>query len=358
MKHFTEILGTETARLIIEWRPSTKPSRRPFGGRHCIDQRGSPVFSRGAVLGFNSGKPCILVLTVMRGDLVSLAAPDSANGWHHYRISPDFELQAFPIHDRKLTPDELNDHVNLECCEQLEQLGDCDDALRDFLDRKDRPDFVSQALARQIRKWRKRRPDKFFHFVPSLVKESEIPFLANIAPFTGLRFFRKRMTEKQILRCIHRSPEGGVLFAFERMTPAQIERAIKECPGTLITHRHSRISDKQLDRCAQYDPFAAIKTRAAMNPRRHAILLARSYSLAFPMQPGGTMDDFHAEIIGSLTRFPDVWLSAHQHDYDEIFECLSQRAQIRIDHGFIQTLLGKISIKHRKHLADHIAKFL
>lgn len=358
MKHFTELLGTNTARVIIDWRSTAKPARRPFVGRHCLDQLGSLNFSRGAVLGHEHGKPCILVITVVRGDLVSLAAPDSTTGWRHYRIGPDFELLPFPIQDRKLTPDELNHHVNLECCEQLEQLSDCDDALRDFLDRKDRPDFVSQALARQIWKWRKRRLDKLFHLVPSMVKNGEIPFLPNISPFTGLRFFRKRMTEKQILRCIHRSPEGGVLFAFERMTPAQIERAIKECPGTLITHRHSRISDKQLDRCAQYDPFAAIKTRAAMNPRRHAILLARSYLLAFPMQPGGTMDDFHAEIIGSLTRFPDVWLNAHQQDYGEIFGCLSQHAEIRIDHGFIQTLLGKISIKHRKHLADHIAKFL
>ncbi len=307
-------------------------------------------------MGYERGKPCILVLTVMSGDLVSLACPESINGWQHFRIGPDFRLQKFPIPERKLTLVEISHHLNLGCGERLKQLADCDDRIRDFLVEKNHPEFVTLAIARQIRKWRKRQPDKYFHLATSVVMDSEIHLLANSAPFTAIRFARDRMNEKQILRCIHRRPEAGVLFALERMTPRLIEKAITECPGTLITHGHSRVSDEQLDRCARYDPFAAIHTRVAMNPRRHAILLARSYLLAFPMQSGATMESFHAEIIESLTRFPDVWLSAHQQDYGEIFDSLRQRAQIQVDHEFIQTLLIRIPTKHRKHLADHIAR--
>ncbi len=283
---------------------------------------------------------------------------DRRGDWSHYRISPDLEPEACHVGNRELQPESIDASFSSASVASIPQLSDCDDEMRSFLAKPKRPRWLQNTLNRQIDLWRRRNPGKYLHLAPSRASAVEIAHSVKVNPFAALRFFRKHLSPKLLDIAINESIEGGVIFAFERLTTTQIRRAMRECPGILLAHRADRITDGQFEHCARFDPFAGIRIRTEVSAYRHAIALARSYTLAFPMEDGLGLAAFQCEILESILFFPEPWLRAHHNDFRTLIARLKEWTQINIDHEVILNLLSHWPEPHKllvdRYLAESI----
>lgn len=350
MNYLIEKIDDEVSRLIIHWKPHSNQIRRPSIRRHCRDARGVWMSTPGAVLGFEGSKSCAIVINVRRHDLISLRhrrALSSEFEWRHYRIECLFELKRIPIGNHRLRDEDCDHQVYPENSAPIAQPTNCDDDLRNFLAKAGRPRWLKTIIHRQVQKWRTHHPEKYYHLAPSRASAREITRCVSIAPFTVLRFFKNKLSDKELVHCISRSIEGGVIFAFDRLTPRQIKTALRECPGTMLALHAEKLSNEDLEFCARFDPFAGISVRNSVPPHRHAVLLAYSYSLAFPMADRALLGQFQAEIEQSLTHFPETWLRVHENSFSILLDCLAIHAQMRIDNDFLLRLLTGMPSEHQ-----------
>lgn len=358
MNYLIDKIDDDVSRLILHWKPFLNGVRRPYIERHCRDGRGVWISTPGAVLGYEGSKSCAIVINVKRHDLISLrnrrATPLEIE-WSHYRIGCLFELHRIPIGNHRLRDEDCDHQVYPENSAPIAQPTNCDDDLRNFLAKAGRPRWLKTIINRQVQKWRTCHPEKYYHLAPSCASAREITLCVTIAPFTALRFFKDKLSKKELGQCIWRSIQGGVIFAFDLLTPRQIKIAIRECPDTMLSLHAEKLSDEDLELCVRFDPFAGIRIRNSVPPHRHAVLLAYSYSLAFPMADRGLLGNFHAEIEHSLMLFPETWLRVHNNSLPLLLELLETQAQMRIDNDFLLRLLVGLPREHQGIVARYLS---
>ncbi|MEO8616885.1 MAG: hypothetical protein ABI600_17220 [Luteolibacter sp.] len=359
MNYLIENLDDHTARLVIRWKPNKNTTRRPSLRRHSIDSDGKWMTLPGSAFGFDRTKACAIVINVRRGDVISLShrAENRTNmQWSHFRITRMFEMETIQVENRELQPADCDSHLFPEAALPISQLANCDDALRNFLAKPKSPAWLKTAISRQLDVWRRNMPGKFLDLAPSWATADEVANSVEINPFAALRFFKDKLSADQVDRAVRLSIEGGVLFAFERLTPAHMRKALRECPGTLLANRSDSLNDEQFEHCARFDPFVGIKMRNQVSAARHAILLARSYTLAYPRSDGPALSAFQAEIVESLINYPEAWLRAHQDNFRYLIESLGNWTHIRIDQNLLQALLVGMPKEHQPMVERYLAE--
>lgn len=345
-----------TARLLKEWRPTSGPPIRPLAVRYSMDDRGDAVIRNGALLGFDRIHPCVLLMIVRIGDLISLGEKPigkATANWTHYKVGRGFRLLEIAIAGRGLTHAEIRSLVGPSAL--MEQPPGCDDSLRAFIADTNHPKWLIPIIKRQIQKWRVNRPSKFYHFVPSAVPEVEIPRVVKMAPDAALRFFLPKLTKLQIRSCVRRALPTAVIHAFSQIPPTQFKKALRDHPGLLLALQGKNLSQDQLLRCVGFEPFNAFVMRKHFPPALHAKILATTCGLPFQLFKSGNVSRLPAEIQTSFYRYPVQWLEVFDHDFSKLFRALVRHGKMKADQKLLQFLMTSLPPQHRSELYKFIA---
>jgi hypothetical protein len=345
-----------TARLLVECKPLSGPPMRPLAVRYSVDHQGETVIRSAALLGFDRINPCLLLLIVRKGDLITIGKKtigESTATCRHYRVDRGFRLKEIAIEGRGLTHAEIRSLAG--ACAPMEQAPGCDDSLRGFLADSGHPKWLLPILERQKRKWRANRPSKFYHLVPFEVQESEIPRVVKIAPGAALRFFLPKLKKVQIRSCIRRALATAVVHAFDEITPTQFQRAIRDYPSLLLTHQGTRIPIELLMRCVRFERFDAFIIRKRFPPALHAQILAETCGLPFQLFKCGNISRLPAEIETSFRRYPAVWLEAYDDDFTKLFRTLERSGKMKTCHKLLDFLMSSLPSQHLPALYQYIS---
>lgn len=350
-------LDTPTARLVIKYHKGFHSWRRLAIGRICLLESSHPRVSRGAVLGRDPGMPSALVLDVRQRDLISVMARDVAGGaytWRHFRIGHDFEPQRLELPSKSFRWDDLCDLIEMTDIVPDIQVDSCDGKLRDFL-AESHPAWLQEILDRQIQHWRTHRPERFLRLAPSRASEEEFDFCYSKFPLLTLANFHDRLSSEEIYWLSQRSLKGAVMYAFDVLTAEQITKAMDKYPREMIHFAATRMSDRQLRTCAYKEPHTAFDHRWSQPSRRRAAVLSITYSYCLLYYQNGPSRALHWEIIDSITKHPDVWLSVHGDRYETLFNGLRQYLGMTFDPTTLLKMLHGVETEYRQGFAEYIA---
>lgn len=350
-------LDTTTARLVIKYHKGFHSWRRLAIGRICFLESSRPIVSRGAVLGRDPGMPSALVLDVRQRDLISVMARDVAGGaytWRYFRIGNDFEPQRLDLPSKSFRLEDFRDLIEFTDIVADIQVDSCDAILRDFL-AESHPAWLQEIVDRQIQHWRTHRPERFLRLAPSRASEEEFDFCYSKFPILTLANFHDRLSSEEIYWLSQRSLRGAVMYAFDVLTAAQITKALDDYPCEMIRFAATNMSDRQLRKCAYREPHTAFGHRWSQPSRRRAAVLSITYSHCFLYYQNGPSRALHWEIIDSITKHPDVWLSVHGNCYENLFHGLRRYLGMTIDPATSLKMLHAVEAEHRQGFAQYIA---
>jgi hypothetical protein len=359
INYTVERLKDGTARLLVEQTPVPGPLTRPVAVRYLIDDHGEPVIRRGALLGYDRINPSLLFLIVRAGDLISLGKRtigEASTVWTHYKVGRGFRLMEIDIKGRRLSYAEIRSRVGPY--RLLEQPSECDDSLREFLSDSDHPKWMLPILERQKRKWRANHPSKYYHLVPSEIKESEIRRVVKIAPGAAIRFLLPKLTKIQTRSCIRRALATAVIHAYDEIPPTQLKTAIRDYPGLLLKHQGKRIPVDMLMHCVRIEPFEAFVIRKQFPPDLHAKILAETCVLPFQLFKSGNISRLPAEIETSFRRYPVEWIEIYHNDFSKLFRVLERHGRMKMCPKLLNFLKSSLPPEYRPSLFKFIANQL
>lgn len=360
MRYAIQETNTETARLVIEWKPHHGKAARPCLIRYCLDHEGCLAWEKGVVLGFDLIQPCALILSVQKGDLISIGEKiigESQASRTHYQIGDKFELHQFEIPDPSKTNLGILSRLQPSVA-RLNQLPLCDDSLRHFLANKSHPEWLIPILERQKKKWRASRPAKFYQLMPSEVADDEIPVCVSTAPGAALRFLRDRISANELRQCIGRDLEAAAQYAFEAMSEVQVDRACLEFPGLLLRHHASQLSEERLLRCVCLDPFGGFHIRNQVEPHLHAKVLAGTLGLPFELFSACDLSDLPNEILQSFLSFTKSWVDAFAGNHQHLLTTLMRHRGDRSRGDYLLHLMEHVPPEYLPHVASFAARFI
>ncbi len=141
--------------------------------------------------------------------------------------------------------------------------------------------------------------------------------------------------------------------------PRRVRRKHLPSHATYLLDNHlQQLTNQELRICSKTVPMSAFTLRCLVPPRRHAIMLAHSYGVVWHTLFGDARTPFRDEVLDSLARYPDEWLSANEKGFKGIFRKLSSLSGIRLKPLEFQSLLKQIAPRGRQDLAEYIAPFV
>ena len=344
-----------TARLLCEWTPQPGPPKRPLAIRYAINDRDEIEVRGGALLGFDRTHPCLLLLLVRPGDLISIGEKSigvSTATWTHYRVGSGFRVEKIDITGRGLTNAEIRSLA--WGAAPLAQPSGCDNSIREFLADPEHPGWLTPVLERQKTKWRTTHLSKFYRLVPCETSPGELERIVKLAPGAALRFSFDKLTKGQINRCIRRDLETATVHAFEHMSPAHLQLACREYPILLLHHHGPNLPENILLRCVRLEPFAAFVARNRYPAPVHAKILAATCVLPFDLFNSGDISGLPAEIETSFRQFPVAWVESYGCDFSALFRTLERQAKMTVNHDLMGFLMERLPPQHLPKLCQFI----
>lgn len=356
--HTSKAINETTGRIVFESSASLVSDKKPEIARYYIDKLRSPNISRGSVLGRESRRTCALVINVRRGDIISIR--ETIRGlqdyqWRHYRIGDNFQPLALDLTNRRITVDEFVGMTKASDGEDVPQIDLSKKTMREFI-AETHPDWLNQILIQQFAHWRTNKPASLFRLAPSHMTESDLRICVRKEPFLALAHSKHRLSKRQLARCVRASLKGAVMYAPEMLTPSQIKESIYEHPKETIRHVWDKLTVEELRLCATNHPYTAFKMRIKMPLEKRAIMLARSYQYSFLADFGKPLAPLHAEIVDSLTHYPDEWLCCHNNDYGQIFRGLKIHVKLEVNAKVCTALLEGMHEDRKELLARFIGR--
>jgi hypothetical protein len=361
MNHIIKPMDGTTARIAFEFNKGFRNWRKLAIGRIYFFGSSRLVICRGALLGRDPGKPSALILDVRKRDLISVMERSACDGnftWRFYRIGHNFEPEPLDLPSDSFRLDDLRDHIELSDLNPDVQVDCCDNLLKDFL-AEPHPDWLAEILDRQIQHWRAHHPERFYRLAPSRSTEQEFYDCCQKFPLLTLGNFQDRLSTEDVYWLAQRSLKGAVMHAFHVLTDAQIKKAIDEHPGEMIRHAAAKLTDRQLRTCIHKEPQVAFHCRWTLPSRRRAAVLAIAYPgcfLHYHDNPGRAL---HWEVIASITKHSDVWLSIHKHKgFEAVFDGLRRYLGMKVDSRALWEMFGGMDSEIRPLLSRYIAKYI
>ncbi len=220
------------------------------------------------------------------------------------------------------------------------------------------PRWLQEFVDGQLLQWREHSPAFYVRFAPSERLERDVSLVAIHDPHRALMDYRDRLTWEHFEFCIRRLPVAAVKFAFDRI-PQELRKTYLKDHATYILENHlDHLSNTELRTCSWGSPITAFKIRQFLSPRRSAILLSSSYTVAWIGNLDGSGPAFRKEVFDSLSQYPDEWLKSNQKGFESIFKRLRNLLGISFDDLELHEMLEKMAPKYRRVFAGHLAQHI
>lgn len=348
----TAILGIESSALL-------DPARKPEVWRFFHTKSSSAERSIGTVLGREPGKTCAMIVHVRIGDLICVSenlVNARESRWRFFIIDSGFGLTSLDLPNRCITRRECDELLHSFEGEELDQLDNDEDGLRELLAQK-HPKWLQTIMNRQIQHWRNHKPEKYFRLAPVIEAggEGDISRCVEESPYAALSRFLGQLDQAQIASCMERDPMAAVMFVWERIPPHEREKHLYDFAKEAISFAADKLSEDELALAAKIDPFTAFRRRKQFSPSRHAILLAHSYMVASPESAGGSLSNLHEEVCESITLYPNQWRASDSQGFPAILHDLMLLLEMKFSPAVIRCLLETTSSEDQLAIANFIA---
>lgn len=220
------------------------------------------------------------------------------------------------------------------------------------------PRWLQNFVDGQLLRWRELAPEVYVRFAPKKWLDRDVSLVAIHAPNLALIDYKDSLTWDQFEFCIRRLPAAAVRFVFDRIPQELRATYLKDHATYILDNLIDHLTNTELRTCSWGDPITAFKSRHFLSPRRSAILLSSSYTIAWIGNLDGSGPEFRKEVFDSLSQFPDEWLRSNKKGFQSIFKRLKSLLGICFDGTELLELLGKMAPRYRKILAEYLARHI
>lgn len=221
------------------------------------------------------------------------------------------------------------------------------------------PSWLQRYVDATLQSWRYQSLDTYLNNAPRKWLEDDLLLLAVQDPQRALADFSGKLTTKLREDCIRNLgiPESELQDKSLPVNQRPINW-ISKATYALRNHLHE-LSDQTLRNCAIADPVTAYRLRNRVtDDRRAAILLSRSYGLAWHTDRHTRGPLFRREILDSISNFPDEWIDASGCGLSYIFKRLKSLLDIQFETEEFIEMLRNIAPVGRRPLAHYLATLI
>jgi len=319
--------------------------------------QGSPVsMPEGIILESDRQKNRTVVVNSRPGDIVVIrhkTGHESMAPYQCYRIGDSFDPQL--IENASLP----FPSVAIACPASRIETDDgravhYDEAELKMLLRGKHPRWLQQFVDGQLRRWRDHAPETFVRLAPREWLDREVILVAIYDPYRAVCDYRDRLTEKQIECCIRRLPADAARLLFREIPRKLRAKYLAEHANYILENHLHQLSDAELRRCSWGAPLTAFNIRHSVTPRRSAIMLASTYTVAWIRNHNKSRVNLREEIFDSLLRYPGEWLKSNPKGIEFIFKRLENLLGICFGSVELTVLLQQTTPKGRIALSRYI----
>lgn len=217
------------------------------------------------------------------------------------------------------------------------------------------PRWMQEYVDGQLLRWRDHAPAAFVRLAPREWLAREVILVAIHDPYRALCDYSDRLTESQIEFCLRRLSGDAARLLFECIPRKSRSKHLKEHANYILENHLHQLSDAELRRCSWSDPLTAFKIRHSVAPRRSAIMLASSYTIAWIRSRHISRVNLRKEIFASLHQYPEVWLKSNPKGFQSIFKRLENLLGICFGSAELTVLLQHMTPKGRMALSQYIS---
>ena len=358
MNYCIRRIDTQTARIAFELTP-TLPTEACFEILRIRTQQGSSVSQPdGVLLQSNELGVDTVVVNAEVGDMIvirhksdgEVTAPDQC-----YRIGASFVPR--PIEASKLQ------FPNLMLAPPASRIETEDGRVIHFEDhdlkalfRGKHPEWLQEIVEAQLCHWREYAPATYVRLAPREWLHRDVFLVAIHDPYRALLDFKDRLTQDQLAFAIRRLPSAAVRFAFDKIPRKLRSKYLSEHANYILENNLQHLANSELRICSWKDPLTAFKLRSSVLPRRSAIILSSTYTVAWIGNHGAARLDLRQEILSSLLEFPEEWLKSNTKGLEFVFKKLKSLLGIQFDDAELRLMLKGMHPKGREALSRFIAQ--
>ncbi len=325
-----------------------------------LQQESFVSMPEGIILESNHQKGRAVVVNARSGDIVVIrhkAGDESMAPYQCYLIGDSFEPRliensSLPFQSVGISPPESR----IETDEGRVVHYDEPD-LKKLL-RGKHPRWLQQFVDGQLRRWRDHTPATFVRLAPREWLDREVILVAIYDPYRALCDYRDRLTENQLEFCIRRLSGDAARLLFRQIPRKFRWKHLKEHANYILENHLHQLSDAELRRCSWGAPLTAFKIRHSVAPRRSAIVLASTYTIAWIRNHRTSRVDLRREIFDSLRQYPEEWLKSNPKGIESIFKRLENLLGICFGSAELTILLEQMIPKGRMALSQYISSHI
>jgi len=217
------------------------------------------------------------------------------------------------------------------------------------------PRWLQEYVDGQLRRWRDHAPATFVRLAPQEWLAREVILVAIYDPYLALCDYRDSLTQNQLEFCLRRLSGDAARYLFGQIPRKLRSQHLKEHANYILENHLHQLSDAELRRCSWSDPLTAFKIRHSVAPRRSAIMLASSYTIAWIRNHRNPRETLRREILNSLLQYPDEWLKSNPKGFESIFKRLDSLLGISFGSAQLIDLLQQMAPKGRCALSRYIS---
>lgn len=349
-------VSRETARIAIELEaPVHKDLLTPEIFKRAADIDESPLEPEGFTLSGISPRKSVAFVHVRSDDVIILRWKSPSGdviACSYFKITRTFALtimEPVPLNipvafapSRKLM--ESDDGKLLHVQENAIQ--------RLFTDRH--PAWIQEPLDYALMQWRHKCPTLFLRVAPPSEVQESIALLVRYDPRRALAEYSGALDADQFQICMERNPEAAARYGFQQIPRADRIGLVRTYSTLALNHHLDRMTEMELEVAAGADAMTAFHLRHFLEGRRHAIVLSKSYPVAFFIAQRGAESELDGEVKQSVLEFPRIWHRTHYRSFGILFRSLACPLGIHFSGDDFLRLHEKLGAKLRKELQIHI----
>lgn len=218
------------------------------------------------------------------------------------------------------------------------------------------PGWLQAIIEAQLRQWREYAPATYVRLAPREWLHRDVFLVAIHDPYRALMDFKDRLTQDQLSFAIRRLPSAAVRFAFDKIPRKLRSKYLREHATYILENNLQHLSNTELRTCSWKDALTAFKIRGSVLPRRSAIMLSSTYTVAWIGNHGVARLELRQEILNSLLEFPDEWLKSNTKGLEFVFMKLKSLLGIQFDDAELRLMLKTMPPKGRTALSNYISE--
>jgi hypothetical protein len=347
-----------TALLIFESQCGNR-SRIPDVVRLYKDGFEFSPMNKGRVFAANFCRSCCLVIKAIPGDLIVIAEPrphGSQLDWLFLRIGEDFVPQIIE-QGRKPSYSEIREILSSKLIRPSESLVLTNGDLRRLF-KTQVPAWLEAILSAQLETWRSRDLAAYVNYTPSVPDTVDLDRCVTTSPCIMLERWKTVLDERLLERCIKLSPEGAVRYALAEIPDHLREDYLFDNAVIALDVCRAELSEMDWCICARARPKEAYDLRTSLSSRKRAFILATLYEILWMLPFSNPTAGQRQEILESILKHPDVWLSLHRSSFIQLFGRLERLASIRPGLPEIDLLRNHRNEEARNRIHEYIASQL